>query len=422
MNKLKVLAINKYYRLEGGADREMFNVEKILIENGHEVIPFSTKNRKNSNSKWGEYFIDGLDIEGLGKESLVNRLKKFSRVIYNIQAKRKLEKLLDVIAPDIAHLHNIHYEISPSIVHVLKSRNIPIIMHLHDMRLFCPNGVFFTKGKFCQACMYNKFHNVLINKCVHDSYTASLAAMLANYLHRFLRIWKKHIDRYIIPTNLLTDMVVNYGISKDKIDTFDYYIDIENYHASDSYENYFIYFGYQGVSKGIMSVLEALKLLDSEGFRKFRFKIFGIKGSETNKINKYINNNKLDNIVEYRGFVDDKYLFEEISNCLFVVLPSIGSENSNCVIRESNALGKMVLASKIGGIPEQIIDKETGYLFEPNNIVELSIKIKYLFENPNIAIKCGKKSRAYVEKRSNKQYFYNQLMQSYTTTIENYNK
>jgi glycosyltransferase involved in cell wall biosynthesis len=421
MKKLKVLSINKYYRLEGGADREMFNIEKVLIENGHKVIPFSTVNKKNNKNDWNEYFIDGLNVEGFEKESIVKKLKKFSRVIYNFQAKRNLLKLLDVVTPDVAHLHNIHYEISPSVVHALKSRNIPIVMHLHDMRLFCPNGVFFTKGKFCQACMYNKFHNALTKKCVQDSYKASFAAMLANYLHYFQRIWKKHIDRYIIPTKILTNMCISYGIPKNKIDTFDYYIDSNKYVTSDNYEPYFVFFGFHGVSKGIMNVLKSLKFLQAEGFTNYKFKIFGNKGPLTNDIIKFIDDNSLSDNIEYLGFVDDEVLFKEISNSLFVIIPSIGSENSNCVIRESNALGKMVLGSKIGGIPEQIVDEETGYLFNTNDINDLSSKIKFLFENPDTAKEWGRKSRLHVEKRSDKQFFYDQLIQTYTKAIENYN-
>lgn len=420
MKKLKILSIHKYYRLEGGADREMFNIEKVLFENGHEVIPFSTISKKNKKNDWNDYFIDGLNTEGVEKESIVKKIKKFSRVIYNLQAKRNLLKLLDVVTPDVAHLHNIHYEISPSVVHALKRKKIPIVMHLHDMRLFCPNGVFFTQGKFCQACMYNKFHNTLTKKCVQNSYQASLAAMLANYLHYFLRIWKKDIDRYIIPTNILKDMVIRYGIPQNKIDTFDYYIDSEKYIVSDDYKPYFVFFGFHGVSKGIMNVLESLKKLQEEGFTNYTFKIFGNKGPLTNDIINFIKENSLGENVKFLGFVDDEVLFNEISKSLFVIIPSIGSENSNCVIRESNALGKMVLGSKIGGIPEQIVDGETGFLFNTNDINDLSSKIKFLFENPNKAIECGRKSRQHVEIRSDKIFFYDQLIQTYQKAIENY--
>jgi glycosyltransferase involved in cell wall biosynthesis len=422
MNKLKVLSINKYYRLEGGADREMFNIEKILIDNGHEVIPFSTTHKKNKPNDWNEYFTDGLDINRLGTEGLIGKLKKFSRIIYNYQAKKKLSQLLDVVTPDIAHIHNLHYEMSPSVIHILNRKKIPIVMHLHDMRLFCPNGVFFTQGEFCQACMYNKFYNVLAKKCLQDSYKASFAAMLANYLHYYLRIWKKHVDRYIIPTKILTDMSIDYGIAKEKIDTYDYFIDLEKYAASDIYDPYFVFYGFQGVSKGIMILLRALRKLHLEGFEDYKLKIYGAEGPVTNDIKNFISDNFLSNHIEYLGFVNDSVLFKALSNSLFVVLPSIGSENSNCVIRESNALGKMVLGSRIGGIPEQIKDKETGFLFAPGDINDLSSKIKYLFENPQVAIKCGKNSIAHVGERSDKQYFYTQLLQTYTKSIESYNK
>ena len=109
--------------------------------------------------------------------------------------------------------------------------------------------------------MFNKFYHVFSKKCIQDSYKASFAAMLANYLHYYLQIWKKHVDRYIIPTNLLTEMSVSYGIPSDKIDTYDYYIDHDKYNVTSVYEPYFVYYGFQGVSKGLMSLLKALMKL-----------------------------------------------------------------------------------------------------------------------------------------------------------------
>ena len=269
--------------------------------------------------------------------------------------------------------------------------------------------------------MFNKFYHAFSKKCIQDSYKASFAAMLANYLHYYLQIWKTHVDRYIIPTNLLTEMSVSYGIPSYKIDTYDYYIDHDKYNVTSVYEPYFVYYGFQGVSKGLMSLLKALMKLKSEGFSNYKLKIFGAKGPVTPDILKFISDNSLDDKIEYYGFVEDSVLFEAISNCLFIVLPSIGSENSNCVIRESNALGKMVLGSRIGGIPEQIIDKETGLLFTPNDIDDLSLKIEYLFNNQDVAIEYGIKSNAFVKIRSDKKHFYDQLMNTYTKAIDNHN-
>ena len=66
------------------------------------------------------------------------RLSICPSFIYNKEAARKLETLLQKEKPDVAHIHLMFNSMSVSILPVLRKYNIPVVMSVHDYRLVCP--------------------------------------------------------------------------------------------------------------------------------------------------------------------------------------------------------------------------------------------------------------------------------------------
>ncbi|OLO99701.1 glycosyl transferase family 1 [Mycolicibacterium porcinum] len=82
-----------------------------------------------------------------------------------------------------------------------------------------------------------------------------------------------------------------------------------------------------------------------------------------------------------------------------VLLPSVYGENLPTVLIEGSASGKAIAASRIGGIPDIIVDGTTGLLFEPNNPAALASTVTQLLDNPQLRILLGKQAieRAHTE-------------------------
>ena len=59
----------------------------------------------------------------------------------------------------------------------------------------------------------------------------------------------------------------------------------------------------------------------------------------------------------------------------------------------------LVIASKIGGIPEQVIDRETGYLVEPNNVVDLAEMILGLSSSEAKRKELGKNAYTFAKEK-----------------------
>ena len=65
-------------------------------------------------------------------------------------------------------------------------------------------------------------------------------------------------------------------------------------------------------------------------------------------------------------------------------------------VKEASLMEKPIVASNVGGIPEIVIDNQTGYLCNNKDVDQWTGKIRFLLDNPDIAKKFGKKARQFV--------------------------
>ena len=207
---MKILMINKFHYLRGGSERAVFDLMKLLEINGHQVINFSMRDKKNVASKYDKFFIKNVNFE---KFNVINIIKFF----YNYEAVNKLKKLVEAEKPDIAHLHNIAHQISPAIISVLKKNNIPIAQTLHDYKLICPNSRLFSQGKICEKCQSGKYYNCFFGKCAHDSWVKSFLGMSEAYLNNSLFKYYNKINIFIAPSRFMKDVCVKFGLPENKI-------------------------------------------------------------------------------------------------------------------------------------------------------------------------------------------------------------
>ncbi len=365
---MKILQVNKYHFPKGGADKYYLKLSKKLEENKYQVANFSMDHPENIESKWSKYFVSNIEFNN---SSFFNKIKTPGRIIYSLESKRKFEKLVIDFKPDIVHLHNIYHQISPSILHITKKYKIPTIIHLHDYKLVCPNYQLFVNNNTCQACLKHKYYKCLVKKCHKNSYTKSALVALEMYIHHsILNIYKKNIDHLISPSNFLKDKFIEFGWEENKFSViynpFDSQLTVnENIQRKD----YLLYFGRLSPEKGIESLINSLKNTNE------RLKIVG-SGPSENNLKKLAKEKNLN--IEFLGFKERNELLNIISEAKAVVIPSIWWENMPLNMLEALSLGKIVIASNIGGMPEIIKEGVNGFLFSPKNIIELREKIEKL--------------------------------------------
>lgn len=406
---MKILQVNKFNYIRGGAEKYFIEISKELEKIGHQVALFSMHHPKNNPSIWSKYFISRISFN---EAKLRDRIITPGRILYSLEAKRKFKKIIQDFKPDIIHIHNIYHQISPSILSIAKKYNIPVIMHLHDYKLVCPNYQLFVDDKICYRCHGGKYYNCLKHKCFKKSFWQSFLATIEMYLHhKILKIYKKNITYFIAPSEFMKNTVVNFGWDKNKIKVIYNFSEKMNDKISDKIGDYGLYFGRLSREKGIAILIQALSLAD----KKNKLKIIGT-GPEENNLKQLVKDLKLFKRVEFLGYKSGQELQDIIKEARLVYLPSTWNENMPLTLLESLNLRKVVVASKTGGLPELIKDKETGFLFENGNIKELAKVIDNSYDYD--LIKMGSKAKESIENLRVEKHLI-QLLDVYNNVLKN---
>lgn len=407
-NRMKILQINKFLFPYGGADNYFLNLCKLLERKGHEVIYFCMEHPHNQPSKFASYFPSYVKTQG--ELSFHEKLKAAQRMFYSFEVRKKLRQLIVDHKPDVAHIHNLHIQLSVSVIDELKKAGMPIVMTLHDHHIVCPINLLFTKGHVCESCIHGRYFNCLFKKCMDNSLPKSAAAMLESYISNVLLKSYYKIDTLISPSKFLIGEVKKMGFSK-KIKHLPNFIEVKDFNpvSNQSEKKGMVCFGRLVEEKGISFLLEAVEGLSEP------LKIIG-EGPERPYLEGKTKKEAMNNVF-FLGRMESFRLKEEIAASHFSIVPSICYDNFPYSVLESFALGKPVIGSAIGGIPELVVDEQTGFLFEPKNVKQMREKIEYLLKNPKLCIEMGGRCRRFIESGFTADSTYELLMKEYENLL-----
>jgi len=397
--------------MRGGSEAVYFRTADILKSQGHMSLFFSMHYQENIPCETSNFFMPYVDL--VNSNGLINQVKNAGRILYSLEARKKLSQLLEKYPIDIAHLHNIHHQISPSILHELKKREIPIIMTLHDYKMVCASYSMLAQEKPCEACCGRKYFNTIKKRCIKGSFAKSVLAALEMYLHHKILDMYSNVDVFVSPSLFLKNKLHEMGFTKEIIHIPNF-IDIGRFKQivegeQIPLENSIVYFGRLSEIKGLWTLIEATRLLGSSA--DVQVKIIG-DGPLKESLERRVRSLQLKN-VSFLGYMKGDALFKEIKNSMFAILPSEWYENNPISVLEAFALGKPVIGSRIGGIPELVKDNETGLTFEPGNAEDLYSKIEYLMNNKDKIVEMGRNAREFVEEEFNPEKYYKRLMGAY---------
>lgn len=416
MERLTVLHINKFHYMKGGSEVVYFQIARLLESHGHKSLFFSMKHPENLPCETAEYFVPYVDFNK--DESIVIDILKSLRILYYFKAKTLLSNLLDRYKKiDIVHLHNIHHQISPSILHVLKKRRIPVVMTLHDYKMVCASYNLLFNERPCEVCTKGNYYKAIKHRCMKDSFLKSVVASVEMYIHhKFLDIYD-NVDIFIAPSLFLMNKLKEMGFKKEIV-YLPNFIDTQRFKVTTSDNggetNSVVYFGRLAQGKGLLTLIEAANLLRSKG-KKIEVKIIG-DGPLRKTLEDVVKETAISN-VRFLGYLKGNKLYDEIKKSIAVIIPSEWYENNPMAVIEAFAMGKPVIGSRIAGIPELVRDNYTGLTFEAGNAFDLYSKISFLIENPDKAIEMGKKANQFVQNELSAKNYYKKLMEIYKLAI-----
>lgn len=368
---MKILMINKFLYPNGGSETYIFKLGEYLQKIGHEVQYFGMEHEGRCVGNNIEAYTSNMDFHSGSK---LSKLIYPIKTIYSSEAREKIRLVLDDFKPDVCHLNNFNYQLTPSIIlEIVKWRKqtgkkCRIIFTAHDYQLICPNHQLKNPitNENCEKCLGGKFINCVKGKCIHGSIVKSMVGMLEAYFWKMNGAYK-YIDKIICCSEFLKKKMDSNSLFAKKTIALHNFVEEVEYKEVEK-KDYILYFGRFSEEKGINTLLKACKLLPEIQF------VFAGSGPLEDKINEVSN-------IKNVGFQKGNSLEKLIREAQFTIYPSEWYENCPFSVMESQMYGTPVLGAKIGGIPELIVEGKTGELFESGNINSLTEKIKEIWQN-----------------------------------------
>lgn len=398
-----LLSINNYYYRRGGADIVFLEQNRLLAKSGWSVVPFSMQHTRNLDTRWSRYFV--REIEFGESYSIWEKIVRVQKAVYSFEARRKLERLLDSVRPDVSHSHNIYHHISPAILGLLKRRGVPTTITLHDLKLLCPAYSMLTNDGICERCKNGKLYNILIHRCMKGSLALSSIVMGESYLHRLLGSYKDNVDRFVVPSRFYKEKMVEWGWDCGRFVHIPNFVDVVSYRPDFSVGKAFLYFGRLSPEKGLVTLVRAAAMA------RVPVWIAGT-GPQEPSLRKFAETAGAD--VTFLGYLTGEALHNAVRSSRTTVLPSEWYENAPISMMESYALGTPVIGAAIGGIPELIREGETGLTFQSGSVESLAAAMRRVTNMPNEQLsEMGRNGRAWVESDYTAERYRDRLLELY---------
>ena len=368
---MRVLMINKFLYPNGGSETYIFKLGDYLKKKGHEVQYFGMEHEGRCVGNAVNAYTSDMDFHGGSK---LSKLTYPVKTIYSSEARKKIRLVLDDFQPDVVHLNNFNYQLTPSmILEIVKWRKkagkkCKIIFTAHDYQLVCPNHMLNNPNshKNCEKCLGGHYMNCIKGKCIHGSTAKSVIGALEAYFWKYAGTYR-YIDTMICCSQFMKDKMDSNPLFSKKTIALHNFIDQVEWKDTKK-KDYVLYFGRFSEEKGMKTLIQVCKELPDIQF------IFAGTGPLEKEINQIPN-------IKNVGFQTGEELEKLIREARFSVYPSEWYENCPFSVMESQMYGTPVLGANIGGIPELIKVGETGELFESGNVEDLRNKIYELWNN-----------------------------------------
>ena len=384
---MKVLMVNKFLHPNGGSETYIFKLGGQLQKMGHEVQYFGMEHEGRIVGNHAECYTSDMDFHTGGLRKLLYPFQ----IIYSIEAKKKMRLVLEDFQPDVVHLNNINFQLTPSIIYAVRAyekkcgSRIRIVYTAHDYQWVCPNHMMRipSTGAICFACRGGDYIQCSKKRCIHNSKIKSLLGTIEAKYYAKRKAYGM-VDVIVCPSEFMKKQLDTDTLLADKTVMMHNFIETDSVsgidteqddskqtHVDNRKKDYVVYFGRFSEEKGTKTLLEACNALPEIPF------IFAGTGPLEDSVGKLPN-------VENRGFVTGEALRKLIAGARFSVYPSEWYENCPFSVMESQMYGTPVLVSDLGGAPELVQAGKTGELFRGGDVQELTEHIEALWNNPEL--------------------------------------
>lgn len=346
---MRVLQVHTRYRQAGGEDVVVGTESRVLRSGGNNV------------RTWQEANPDGpgaaVSLAASG---------------WNPASARRLRGIVEAFEPDVVHVHNTWFAMSPSVVGVPHEVGVPVVMTLHNYRLVCAAATLYRNGKPCHDCVGTHPWHAVLHGCYRDSRSQSAVAAAGMAFHARRGTWHRDVDRFVALSQFSRKQFVDGGLPEHKIVTKANSVDDPGERRDPpSASRTVLFVGRLSAEKGVRDLLEAW----AERERDLELLIVGTGPLEA----------ELRRTAPAGVVFAGKLSHDEVTSLMLssraLVFPSTWYEGQPLVLLEAAAAGMAILLSDLGSMTEMFAPGSERLLFEPASITALSDALERLEED-----------------------------------------
>lgn len=385
---MKLLFIVTYLFNHGGDSNHAFAIADELRIRGHEVFFFGMWHEDNLPGFIGP-LAPRIDYKELLSSNSASAYIKALSSIYSYPARKAAKEFIDKYGPfDLAHVHSVHHQLTMSVLDILKYNSIPFVWTLHDYKLVCPNTTLYDETAECICPYPGEKIPICVAKrrCKKKSLPASVLAAIESWFI-YHRKYYELPECYISPSSFLQNIIHKIGVTSKPIHIVPNFsphkIDEEILPPGDNT----LFVGRLENVKGIELLIKAYSGVYSN--KNGKLVIVGT-GSAEKELKRLASELLPHDCYLFTGRINSiSELIECFRQARCMVLPSIWYENMPLVILEAYSHARPVIATNLGGMPEIVINKKTGILFEVGSVTELTEAINFYNSDFEVARKHG---------------------------------
>lgn len=381
---MKLLFVHNRYGKRSGEEIMLDRIVALLRDRGHRV---------------DTWFADSADIAGIS-----GKLAAAASGIHSPASRKEMARRLADDRPDLVQVQNLYPLISPSVLPVIRQAGVPVVMRLSNYRLVCPNGLFLSHGKVCQACSGGREWNCVAKNCEGDLFK-SAAYAARNAVARKRGYYRDNVTRYYAQTAFQRDVLVHEGYPESRIDVIPNMIDVPEDRPEWTPGSFVGFVGRLSPEKGIDTLFAAARRTPDIAYR-----LAGHAGDYADRADIPAN-------VELLGNLGPEELADFYREAALIVTPSVWFEGFPGVVIEAMRHARPVILSDIGGLPELVDSGEAGLLVPPRDDAALARAIAALMADPDKRQALGEAGFARVKAEYSEDLYYRRLMATYEAAL-----
>ena len=391
---MKILFIHNAYGKYSGEEAVVEVQMALLRKHGHEVQIYSRSSGDLGVHLYGKFlaFFTGL---------------------YNPGSVIRVKRLLHTFQPDVVHVHNLYPSVSPAVLPAIRKKGLPVVMTVHNYRLVCPNGLFYTKGAICERCAgKGKEWNCVKQNC-EQSFFKSTGYALRNWWARKSGYYLKNVDAYACLTQFQQKKLIANGFPVEKTILLPNFVQAS--HQSDCSEerplsihelSYIAFAGRLNGQKGFDLLCTAMHFN-----KNITLKAAGAADEE------FIGNIVIPENLHLCGKLNQSEMELFWKGARFLVFTSASYEGFPMVFLEAMHHHLPVVAPRMAGYPEIIEDGVNGLLYTPGDAIDLADKIRQLWEDKLLCARLGENGYRKLIENYSEEIFYKELMEVYEKLV-----